>query len=482
VNKDTAAELTSMSLSEAATLIRAREVSPVELTEACLNRIEAWEPTINAFITVTAEQALDTAKAHERAIAAGEWLGPLHGVPIGLKDNIDTAGVRTTAGSKILADNIPEHDATVVARLLEAGAIVLGKLNMHEFAWGGTTANPHHGPTKNPWDPTRFPAGSSGGSGAAVAAREVFAALGTDTGGSVRLPAAVNGCVGIRPTIGRVSNAGVVPLAWSMDTVGPMARTVPDVARTLGVIAGYDALDDSTDPRPVPDYLLHIEDGIRGLRIGVVPNYFFTHLQKPVENAVRSALDLLTNQGAAIELVPIANIEGNISAQLTVESAEPSTFHQKWLAERPEDYGEDVRLLLELGGMYTATQYLNAQRCRSVLRSEFLDAFRDVDVFICPTLPFVATRLGETKVVIEDGAEDEMLSAIMQFTGVPSLTGLPSMSVPCGFSDHGLPIGMQIIGRPFDEATIFRVGHTYQQATDWHEREPSLPSTSPGAA
>ena len=475
MNNNTAAELTSLSLTEAASLICAREVSPVELTEACLNRIEAWDPIINAFITVAQEQALDTAAACERAITDGNSLGPLHGVPIGIKDNIDTAGLRTTAGSRILADNVPERDATVVARLRDAGAVVVGKLNMHEFAWGGTTANPHYGPTKNPWDPTRFPAGSSGGSGAAVAACEVFGALGTDTGGSVRLPAAVNGCVGIRPTIGRVSNANVVPLAWSMDTVGPMARTVEDVARMLGVIAGFDPDDEGTDPRPVPDYLRSIEDGVRGLHIGVVSDYFFSHLQKPVEKAVRLALELLTREGAVIDEIPIANIQGNISAQLTVESAEPSTFHQRWLRERPEDYGEDVRLLLELGEMYTATQYINAQRYRSLLRSEFLDAFHQVDVFICPTLPFVATPLGETKVVIEDGVEDEMLSAIMQFTGVPSLTGLPSMSVPCGFSDEGLPIGMQIIGRPFDEATIFRVGHAYQRCTDWHKQKPSLP-------
>jgi aspartyl-tRNA(Asn)/glutamyl-tRNA(Gln) amidotransferase subunit A len=480
MNSNTAAELTSMSLSEAATLVRQREVSPVELTEACLSRIEAWEPVINAFITVTGDQALATAAAHQQMIMSGQSLGPLHGVPIGIKDNIDTAGIRTTAGSKILADNVPEHDATVVAKLRAAGAIVIGKLNMHEFAWGGTTANPHYGPTKNPWDPTRFPAGSSGGSGAAVAAGEVYGALGTDTGGSVRLPAAVNGCVGIRPTIGRVSNANVVPLAWSMDTVGPMARTVPDVARMLGIIAGFDSGDEGTDPRAVPDYLRHIESGVRGLHIGVVPDYFFSHLQKPVENAVRSALELLTLQGAVVDEVPIENIQGNISAQLTVESAEPSTFHQRWLRERPEDYGEDVRLLLELGEMYTATQYLNAQRYRSLLRHEFLAAFREVDVFICPTLPFVATPLGETKVVIQEGVEDEMLSAIMQFTGVPSLTGLPSMSVPCGFSGEGLPIGMQIIGRPFDEATIFRVGHTYQQATDWHQRQPSLPGAAHG--
>ena len=464
----------ALSVLEAAELIRQRRLSPVELTQACLKRIEAWEPAINAFITVLADQALDVARAHEKLISAGYYLGPLHGIPIGLKDNICTAGIRSTAGSKILADNIPSSDATVVEKLRSAGAVLIGKLNMHEFAWGGTTDNPHYGPTRNPWDPTRFPAGSSGGSGAAVAAREVLAALGTDTGGSIRLPSAVNGCVGIRPTIGRVSNFNVVPLAWSMDTVGPMARTVGDVAAMLMIIAGPDPNDAGTDARPVPDYLDGINSGVRGIRIGVVSDYFFSHLQEPVRQAVRAALDELVGLGAELREVEIRNIHGNISAQLTIESVEPSTYHMRWLRERPQDYGDDVRMLLEMGEMYTGTQYLQAQRYRSLLRQEFLDAFRNVDVFICPTLPFVATPVGDTKVVIEAGVDEDMLSAIMQYTGVASLTGLPSASVPCGFSVEGLPIGMQLIGRPFDEATIFRVGHAYQAVTDWHSREPTL--------
>jgi aspartyl-tRNA(Asn)/glutamyl-tRNA(Gln) amidotransferase subunit A len=464
--------LTSLSVLEAADLIARREVSPVELTEACLRQVERWEPRINAFITVTADEALAVARAHEQMIAAGYHLGPFHGIPIGLKDNLYTRGVRSTAGSRVLGDFVPAEDATVTARLRAAGAVIVGKLNMHEFAWGGTTDNPHYGPTRNPWDPTRFPGGSSGGSGAAVAAREVFAAIGTDTGGSVRLPSAVNGCVGIRPTIGRVSNHNVVPLAWSMDTVGPMARTVADVAAMLQVIAGHDPQDEGSATAPVPDYLAALRRDARGVRIGLVPGYFFSHLQPPVHDAVRGGIDALVAAGAQVVEVEIANIHGNISAQLTIESAEPSTYHQHWLRERPQDYGEDVRILLEMGEMYLATHYLQAQRYRTLLRHEFMAAFEQVDVFICPTLPFVATPVGAMKVVIEGGHEEDMLSAIMQYTGVPSLTGLPSMSVPCGFSPDGLPIGMQIIGRPFDEATIFRVGHAYQQLTDWHTREP----------
>jgi len=461
-------------LLEAAQMVEHRKVSPVELTDTVLKQIERAEPKINAFITVLAEQARAVAKAHEDMISAGYYLGPLHGIPIALKDNLYTKGVRSTAGSKVLGDFVPEEDATVTARLKSAGAIIVGKTNMHEFAWGGTTDNPHYGPTRNPWDPRRFPAGSSGGSGAAVAARECFGAIGTDTGGSIRLPSAVNGVTGIRPTIGRVSNYNIVPLAWSMDTAGPMTRTVADCATMFNFIAGHDPKDEASARIPVSDYTAQLNRGVKGIRIGIVPDYFFTHLQPPVHDAVRGALRVLEGQKAEVVEVEIANIHGNISAQLTIESAEPSTYHQHWLRTRPQDYGDDVRVLLEVGEMLLATHYLQAQRYRTLLRHEFVEAFEHVDVFICPTLPFVATPVGDMKVVIEGGKEEDMLSAIMQYTGVPSLTGLPSMSVPCGFSPDGLPIGMQIIGKPFDEATIFRVGHAYQQATDWHTRAPNL--------
>lgn len=466
--------LLSLSLLEVGQLVANRQVSPVELTEVTLERIMELEPTINAFITVLADEALQVARAHEQMIMAGYFLGPLHGIPLALKDNLYMQGVRTTAGSKILADFVPVADATVTARLKAAGAVIVGKTNMHEFAWGGTTANPHYGPTRNPWDPSRFPAGSSGGSGAAVGAREVFGAIGTDTGGSIRLPAAVNGCVGLRPTIGRVSNHNVVPLAWTMDTVGPMARTVADAAAMFQIIAGYDPLDEASSTAPISDYLTSLDRNVQGICIGVVPTYFFSHLQPAVHDAVRAAIETLVATGAQVVEIDIANIDGNISAQLTIESAEPSTFHQRWLRERPQDYGDDVRILLEMGEMYLASHYLQAQRYRALLRNEFISAFNQVDVFICPTLPFVATPLGATTVVIEGDEKEDMLSAIMQYTGVPSLTGLPALSVPCGFSPDGLPIGMQIIGKPFAEATVLRVGHQYQQVTSWHTREPDL--------
>lgn len=467
-------DVLELSLSEAARLVSTKEVSPVELVDACLGRIDSVNDKLAAYIEVYHDGARQVAKAAETMISAGHRLGPLHGVPIALKDNIGLAGLVTTAGSKILEDWRPDVDATVAERLKGSGAIIVGKTNMHEFAWGGTSANPHYGFVRNPWNTDRFPAGSSGGSGAAVAARTCYGALGTDTGGSIRLPSAINGIVGIRPTIGRVSNAGIVPLAWSMDTVGPMARTVEDCALMFNVIAGYDPRDLSSTTIPTVNYTADLNHGVQGLRIGIVPDYFFHHLQAPVHDAVKAALDTLVELGASVIDVAIENIHGNISAQLTVESCEPSTYHQQWLRERPQDYGDDVRLLLEIGELHLATHYLQAQRYRSLLRAEFMDAFKSVDVFICPTLPFTATRIGETLVEIENGIEEDMLAAIMQFTGVPSLTGLPSLNVPCGFDPDGLPIGMQVIARPFDETTLFRVGSAFQQATDFHHRSPQL--------
>jgi len=465
--------LLALSLREVSDRMARGEVSALELVDASLQRIDDINPSTRAYISVY-EQARDVAKAADMLRAAGHTLGPLHGIPIALKDNVALKGLPTTAGSRILADWKPDHDATIAARLRAAGAIFVGKLNMHEFAWGGTSANPHYGAVRNPWNLDRFPAGSSGGSGVAVAARSCWGAIGTDTGGSIRLPSAVNGIVGLRPSYGRVSNYGIIPLAWSMDTAGPMTRTVQDCALMFSAIAGHDPQDATTATHAVPDYMARLQQGVKGLRIGIVSDYFFHHVQAPVRDAVKAALTTFEQLGASVVEVAIDNIHGNISAQLTIESCEPSTWHQRWLRERPQDYGEDVRTLLEVGEMLLATHYLQAQRYRSLLRQAFIEAFRQVDVFVCPTLPFTATRVGETRVVIEDGVEEDMLSAIMQFTGVPSLTGLPALAVPCGFDPDGLPIGMQMIGRPFDEATLFQAGAAFQSVTDFHQRAPNL--------
>jgi aspartyl-tRNA(Asn)/glutamyl-tRNA(Gln) amidotransferase subunit A len=468
------ADLLNLTITDAAPRLERQELSPVELVDAMLQRIAAVNARLNAYITVCGAQAREAAQAAERMIRAGYYLGPLHGVPVALKDNIYTRGVRTTAGAKILADFVPDEDATVTARLKRAGAIIIGKANMHEFAWGGTTDNPHYGTCRNPWNPERFPAGSSGGSGVAVAARTCLGALGTDTGGSIRLPSAVNGIVGIRPTIGRVSNHNVVPLAWTMDTVSPMTRTVADCVTMFEVIAGHDPLDPHSAQAPVSDYRAELGRGLHGLRIGLIRDYSLAHVQAAVGDSIRGALRVLEGLGAQVEEIAMPSIHGNISAQLTIESCEPSAYHQEWLRARPGDYGEDVRTLLEAGEMYLATHYIQAQRYRSVLRREFLEGFRQVDGFVTPTLPFTATPCGATEVVIEGTRKEDMLSAIMQFTGVPSLAGLPALSLPVGFDPDGLPVGMQVIGRPFDEGMLFRIGHAYQGATDWHTRAPRL--------
>lgn len=474
----TDSELLDRTLTESAELIATRELSPVALVEATLRRIEAIGET-HAYISVYGEQALEVARASEMMIATGHRLGPLHGVPIALKDNIDVRGEITTAGSKILAEHRPDADAAVVRRLRAAGAIIVGKTNMHEFAWGGTSANPHYGFVTNPWDTTRMPGGSSGGSGVAVATRACAGALGTDTGGSIRLPSALNGVTGLRPTIGRVSNAGVVPLAWSMDTVGPMARTAQDCAAMFTALAGFDPDDAGSIDRGTVDYTRNLDGGVDGLRVGVIEGYSLHHVQPAVEKSVRSALEVLATAGAFTVDVAVADIEGNISAQLTVEAAEPSTYHQRWLRERPEDYGDDVRLLLEAGELLLATQYLQAQRYRALLRQQTLAALSAADVLVCPTLPFAATPLGDVTVEITPDAPEDMLSAIMQFTGLPSLTGLPAISVPCGFDADGLPVGLQLIGRPFEEATLLRAAAAFQARTGFHHQVPPLVADAP---
>ena len=464
-------ELVELDLQEAAEKVASGEVSPVDLVQASLARAHAIEDT-HAFISVL-DDALEVAEASAAMLRAGYRIGPLHGVPIALKDNFNMRGTVTTAGSAVLRGHASDHDATVVSKLRAAGAIVVGKTNMHEFAWGGTSANPAFGFVRNPWDKTRMPAGSSGGSGVAVAARACHAALGTDTGGSVRLPSAVNGITGLRPTIGRVSNAGIIPLAWSMDTVGPMARSARDCALLLSVIAGQDAQDPGTPAVAVGDYVGGLDGGVHGLRVGLIADYSLHHMQPAVEKAVRETVDVLVGLGAVVKEVEIPDIEGNISAQLTVESVEPSTYHQRNLRLHRDKYGDDVRLLLRAGELIPAVHYVQAQRYRALLRQQMLAAFDQVDVIVCPTLPFTATPLGETLVNI-DGAEEDMLSAIMQFTGLPSLTGLPAVSAPCGFDHDRLPIGVQMIGRPFAEVTILRAAAALQSVTDHHWQSPAV--------
>lgn len=469
-----AADLPLLSLAEVSDRIAERDVSPVEVVQATLERIDAVDGALNAFIDVHPDTALGAADAAERAIAAGYRLGPLHGVPLALKDNVATRGELTRAGSRILRDRVTETDATIAARLRSAGAILLGKLNMHEFAYGVTTDNPHYGAARNAWDGERTPGGSSGGSGAAVAGRLAYGAVGTDTGCSVRLPASFNGIVGLRPSIGRVSNHGIVPLAWTLDTAGPMCRTVRDCAAMLQAMAGHDVLDGQTSTAPVPQYGEQLERGLDGIRLAVVRDFSLVGLQTDVEAAMHVAIERLEAGGAVVREVDVADLEPSISALLTIDIAEPAAYHAAWLRERPEDYGDDVRALLEAGELYLSSHYIQAQRYRSVLRDRFAEVLRDVDAVITPTVPFTAPPVGAIDVELESGETLDIITAVMRYNALPPLAGLPAMSIPCGFGDDGLPIGMQLIGRAFDEQTLMRIGHAYQDLTDWHTRAPSL--------
>ena len=466
--------ITALDLVQVADRIRRREVSPVEVTKAVLDAIDEHDSTLRSFISVNTEHALLVAEAAEKAIAGGYYLGPLHGVPIAIKDIVSTAGDRSTSGSKILAEFVPEQDATVTARLKSAGAVIVGKLNMHEFAYGVTTENPHYGTARNPWHLDHSAGGSSGGSGVAVAARLCYAALGTDTGCSVRLPASYNGISGLRPSIGRVSNFGVGVLAWTLDTVGPMARTVADCAAMLQVMAGYDARDPQTANVPVPDYASWIERGLEGVRLAIVNNYTLTGLQHDVQVAMERALETLEREGAVIKEVELHDLEYATSALLTIDIAEPAAYHSDWLRKNPELYGDDVRALLQQGEMYLATHYIQAQRFRTLMQTQFTDILKDAEAIITPTVPFTAPRIGRQDIDLGEGVTMGLIPAVMRYNALPPLTGIPALSVPCGFSSEGLPIGMQIIGDAFDEATVLRVGHGYQLATDWHRRKPPI--------
>lgn len=461
-----ATRLHDLTLAEVSALIQARSISPVELTRTLLERIERLDGRLRSFITVTAEQALAEAREAEGRVRGGQARGPLDGVPIGLKDLFDTAGVRTTAGAKILADRVPMTDATVTARLRAAGAVLLGKLNMHEFAYGVTTSNPHFGICRNPWNTDCIPGGSSGGSGAAVAAGLCYGALGSDTGGSIRIPSSLCGITGLKPTYGRVSRAGVLPLSWSLDHVGPMTRTVEDTALVLQVIAGHDPADPASADMPVPDYRAALAGGVRGLRLGLPRRYFFEGADDEVLTAVEQVAGVLRAEGASVRDVDIPDLEWAGQVLAPVIAAEAAAYHHRWLVERPQDYGDDVRQRLMQGLLYPAVQYVNAQRLRRRVANGLLAALSEVDVLLTPAMPAGAPPIDSTVVATPN--------PLTRFTHPVNVASLPALVVPCGFDARGLPLGAQFIGRPFDEATLLRVGHAYQQVTDWHTRRPPV--------
>ncbi len=466
-----ASSVTTLSIGKLASLLRERKLSPVELTQAMLDRIEKQNPALNAYLTALPETALEQAREAERAIASGQYRGPLHGIPVSVKDLYYTRGVRTTAGSPIFADFVPDHDATVVARLRDAGAVLLGKTHLHELAYGITTTNPHFGPARNPWSCTQIPGGSSGGSGAAVAASLCSASMGSDTGGSIRIPAAYCGVVGLKPTFGRVSLHGVIPLAWSLDTAGPLARTVWDAAAMLGAIAGPGSCDESAATAPVSDYLGEIGQGVRGLVVGVPENYFFDHLSPDVERAVRTALKTLEELGARLEPLRLPGIEEASELGRLILLGEAAALHQKLLRSRRHEIGADVRALLEQGECILATDYVNAQRTRRRFVAELEAVFQKVAVLVIPTTPITAPTIGETNVLVNGEPEDVRLAST-RLVRPWNFAGAPALSVPCGLDHSGLPIGLQIVGRAFDESTVLRVGYAYEQATEWVHRHP----------
>lgn len=460
-------DLTSLSLRRASEMVRQKSCSPVELAQACLKRIERFNPMLNAFITITAEQALAEARTLEAEQQRGKWRGPLHGVPIALKDNIDTAGVRTTAASALFADRVPAEDAEVVRRLKAAGAISLGKLNLHEFAAGGTTVVTYFGAVRNPWKRDRSTGGSSGGSAAAVAARLCYGALGSDTGGSIRQPAAHCGIVGFKPTYGRVSNRAVIPLSWSLDHVGPMCRTVADAAMMLQAIAGYDPGDTTTVDAPVPEYVAALEMKTSSFRLGVPRALFYDKLDPEIAAAIHKAIDVLRKLTAGVRDVSLPAVADLPS----IVGPEMYAYHASYFAKTPQLYQPATRKRLERAKDTPAATYIQARREVERLRRAVGSVFSTVDLLITPTSRIPPYTLEEA---LKRDNEEITPVPMLGNTGPFNIFGLPTISVPCGFSSAGLPIGMQISGPAFGESKVLALAHAYEQATDWHTRRPDL--------
>jgi aspartyl-tRNA(Asn)/glutamyl-tRNA(Gln) amidotransferase subunit A len=447
----------------------------VAATEACLARIAAWQPRTNAFLRVYREKALAQAKAMDAELSAGRRRGPLHGVPMAHKDMYYRKGEVSTGGSAIRRDWVAPVTATVLDKLDAAGVVELGFLNMAEFAAGPTGHNVHHGHCRNPWDQSRVTGGSSSGSGASVAARMVYGALGSDTGGSIRLPAAACGVVGIKATYGRVSRAGAVARSWSLDHVGPLTRTVRDNARMLSVIAGHDPDDSTTSDKPVPDYEALLDGGVAGLRIGLaLPRDGLAPLDPQIGAAIQAAADALGRLGAKVSTVTLPDFTALYRAAEVMVKCEAAAMHRPWMEKTPELYANQVRTRMEAGFFIPATQYIDALRLRAHFVTEFLSTALDgVDAVLLPAIPFPLPTIEETDTETKGGPA--VLKMVAGFTGLTrpfNTLGIPALSVPCGFDTNGAPIGLQLVGRPFDEAMLYRIGHAYQGATDFHTRVP----------
>ena len=464
-----------LTIAQASELIARRELSPVELTEACLRRIESLDPQISAVVTLTGERAIEDARRAEAEIANGRWRGPMHGIPFGLKDIYDTAGIRTTGQSRIAMDNVPAKNATVVARLYEAGAILLGKLTTHEFARSGPAFDLPWPPARNPWDPTRIPGGSSSGSAAAVAAGFVPAALGTDTGGSIRSPAALCGVVGLKPSYGRVSRRGVMPNAFSLDHCGPMTWRVEDCAIVIGAIAGADPLDPTSAEHPVPDYRATLFDGVKGLRVGAIRHFW--EEEQPASPALRDAMEdaieVLRGLGALVEEVRLRPITHYNAVKIALGETEVYAVHHSNVVTRLDAFGIDFQKRIVTGCLIDAPAYIQAQRERRRMISEMLSLFERCDVLL--------TASGARGAVAFGAPSQPAAWAGAKTTAPFNVLGLPALSLCNGFDADGLPLGMQVIGQPFDEATVLRAAHAYEAATPWRARRPALVEGAPSA-
>ena len=464
----TSNELCFLTIGEASVLIKDKKLSPVELTQAYLDRMDAIDGQVKAYVTPLPESALQEARVAEIEIQKGEYRGPLHGVPIGLKDLYDTKGVRTTGQSKVFEHRVPTEDATAVTKLREAGSVLLGKLAMHEFALGGPKTSLFD-QAVNPWNLDHVTGGSSSGSGAAIAAGLAMGSLGSDTGGSIRGPAALCGIVGLKPTYGRVSRYGVLPLSWSLDHVGPMTWTVEDAALMLQVIAGHDPKDPTSSHEPVPDYAAALGTDLKGMKVGVPRHYFFAEdvgLDEDTANAVAQGIQTLKELGATVQDVEIPSLALASIANTVIMIGEANAYHEKNLKSQPENFGEIVRSRFILGGAFTSADYIQSQRARSRLKREAAEVMQQVDVLAMPVMSKPASALKDF-----DPMAMMMTPSLM---GPFNQTGMPAMSVPCGFSSAGLPIGMQLAAAPFNEAAVIRAGHAYQQYARWHDRRPEV--------
>ena len=461
-------ELPFLTASQLSNLIETKEVSPVEATEAYLDRIEEVDPKLNSYITITGEQAFESARQAEQEIAAGKHRGPLHGVPMAVKDQFNTAGVLTTGGSSILKDNVPSEDATVIAKLKEAGAVMLGKLNMSEFAMAEIYNHPY-GTPRNPWDLERNPGTSSSGSGAATAAFLCSTSLGEDTGGSIRGPANFSGLVGLRPTHGRVSRYGVLGGSWSMDTVGPISRSVEDAAITIQAIAGYDTKDTYSWDVPVPDYRSALTGDIQGIKMGVIQERMDSpNLDPEFRETVAKAISVLGKLGASSEDVSIPLAPNAGALTMSILSVEWANLHRPLFEPNFDELDHNNKIRFLTGSIIPAQAYYKAQKIRAVLRQQILDALEKVDVLVLPTGPVTAPPVESVPGIESKEHSLTGLAGRISFTGPFNLAGTPAISVPCGFSAAGMPMGLQIVGKPFDEETVLRVAHAYEQNTDWH--------------